>query len=37
MELPSELLKQKAFNTRHIIEDQMLFVMAKFIHEEHLS
>ena len=37
MELPSKLLEQIAFNTRPKIEEHMLIVMNKSIHEEHLS
>ena len=37
MELPSKLLEQTAFNTRTKIEEHMLIVMDKSIHEEHLS
>ena len=37
MELPSKLLQQIAFNTRPKIEEHMLIVMDKSIHEEHLS
>ena len=37
MELPSKLLEQTPFNTRPKIEEHMLFVMDKSIHEEHLS
>ena len=37
MELPRKLLKQIAFNTRPKIEEHMLIVMDKSIHEEHLS
>ena len=37
MELPSKLLGQIAFNTRPKIEEHMLIVMDKSIHEEHLS
>ena len=36
MELPSKLLEQIAFNTRPKIEEHMLIVMDKSIHEEHL-
>ena len=36
MELPSKLLEQIAFNTRSKIEEHMLIVMDKSIHEEHL-
>ena len=37
MELPSKLLEQIAFITRHKIEDHMLIVMDKSIHDEHLA
>ena len=37
MELPSKLLEQIAFNTRHRIEEHILIVMDKSTHEEHLS
>ena len=37
MELPSKLLEQIAFNTRSKIEEHLLTVMDKSIHEEHLS
>ena len=36
MELPSKLLEQLAFNTRPKIEEHMLIIMDKSIHEEHL-
>ena len=36
MELPSKILEQIAFNTRHKIEEHMLIVMDKSTHEEHL-
>ena len=36
MELPSNLLKQTAFNTRPKIEKHMLIIMYKSTHEEHL-
>ena len=36
MELPSKLLEQIAFNTRPKIEEHILIVMNKSIHEEHL-
>ena len=36
MELPNKILEQKAFNTRPKIEEHMLIVMDKSIHEEHL-
>ena len=37
MELPSKLLETIAFNTRSKIEEHMLIVMDKSIHEENLS
>ena len=37
MEIPSKLLEQIAFNTRGKIEEHILIVMDKSIHEEHLS
>ena len=37
MELSSKLLEQIAFNTRAKIEEHILIVMDKSIHEEHLS
>ena len=37
MELPSKILEQIAFNTRPKIEEHMLIVMDKNIHEEHFS
>ena len=37
MELPSKLLEQIAYNTRPKIEEHMLIVMDKSVHEEHLS
>ena len=37
MELPSNLLKQIALNTRPKIEEHMLIVMDKSTHEDHLS
>ena len=37
MELPSKLLEQIAFNTRSKLEEQILIVMSKSTHEEHLS
>ena len=37
MELPSKLLEQIAYNTRAKIEEHILIVMDKSIHEEHLS
>ena len=36
MELPSKLLEQIAFNTRPNIEEHMLIVLDKSMHEEHL-
>ena len=36
MELPSKLLEKIAFNTRPEIEEHMLIVMDKSLHEEHL-
>ena len=36
MELPSKLLEQIAFNTRPKIEEHMLIIMDKSVHEEHL-
>ena len=36
MELPSKLFEQMAFNTRPKIEEEMLIVMDKSAHEEHL-
>ena len=36
MELSSKLLEQIAFNKRPKIEEQMLIVMNKSTHEEHL-
>ena len=36
MELPSKLLEKIAYNTRSIIEEHILIVMDKSIHEEHL-
>ena len=35
--LPSKLLEQIAFNTRPKIEEHLLIIMDKSIHEEHLS
>ena len=35
--LPSKILEQIAFNTRPKIEEHLLIVMDKSIHEEHLS
>ena len=37
MELPSKLLEQIVYNTRPKIEEHILIVMDKSIHEEHLS
>ena len=37
MKLPSKLLEQIAYNTRSRIEENMLIVMKKSTHEEHLS
>ena len=37
MEPPSKLLEQIAYNTRPKIEEHMLIVVDKSIHEEHLS
>ena len=37
MDLPIKLLEQIAFNTRPKIEEQMLIVMDKSTHEEHLN
>ena len=37
MELPSKMLGQIAYNTRDKIEEHMLVVMDKSIHEEHSS
>ena len=37
MELPNEILEQRAFNTKPKIADHMLFVMDKSLQEEHLS
>ena len=37
MGLPSKILHQTAFNTRPKIEEHMLQVTDKSIHEEHLS
>ena len=36
MELPSQILKQIAFNTRSNVEEHMLIVMEKTVHEENL-
>ena len=37
MELPNKMVEQIAFNTKGKIEEHMLVVMDKSIHEEHLS
>ena len=37
MELPIKILEQTAFNTRPKIEEHMLIVMDKSLHEEHTS
>ena len=37
MELPSKLLEEIVFNTRAKIEEHILIIMDKSIHEEHLS
>ena len=37
MGLPSKILDQTAFNTRPKIEQHLLLVLDKTIHEEHLS
>ena len=37
MELPSKLLEEIAFNTRPKMQEHMLVIMDKGIHEEHLS
>ena len=37
MEVPSEILEQKAYNTRPKIEEHMLVLMDKSTNEEHLS
>ena len=37
MELPSKKVEQVAFITRSMIEEHMLIVMDKSIHDEHLS
>ena len=37
MELPSKLLEQIVFNTRPKIEEHILIIMDKSIHQEHLS
>ena len=36
MELPSKILQQIALNTRPKVEEQMLIVMNKSPHEEHI-
>ena len=36
MELPTKILEQIAFNRRRKIEEHMLIIMDKSIHEEHL-
>ena len=36
MELPSKLLEQIAYNTRPKIEEDLLIIMDKSAHEEHL-
>ena len=36
MELPSKILEQIAFNTRHKIEEHMLVILDKSTHKEHL-
>ena len=36
MELPSKLLEQIAYNTRSRVEEHLLIVMDKSVHEEHL-
>ena len=36
MDLSSKLLEQIAFNTRPKIEERLLIVMDKSVHEEHL-
>ena len=36
MEVPSKLLEEVAFNTRPKIQENILIVMDKSIHEEHL-
>ena len=36
MELPSKLLEQIPYNTKSKIEEHMLIVMDKSMHEEHL-
>ena len=35
MELPSKILEQKAFNTRRKIQEHLMVVMDKSIHEDH--
>ena len=37
MELPSKIIKQISFRTRPKVEEHMLIVKDKSIHEEHLS
>ena len=37
MALPGKFLEQNAYNTRRKIDEHMLIVMDKSIHEEHLS
>ena len=37
MELPSNLLEQTALNTRPKIEEDLLIIMGKTTHQEHLS
>ena len=37
MELPNKLLEEIAFNTRPEIEEHMLIVLDKSIHEEHIA
>ena len=37
MDLPSKILEQIAFNTRHKIEEHILIIMDESTHEEHLS
>ena len=37
MELPTKLLEKIVYNTRSRIEEHILIVMNKSIHEEHLS
>ena len=36
MELPSKLLEQIAFHTKPKIEEHMLIILDKSVHEEHL-